>query len=233
MKKPLVIGLIVLAVLVIAIVIWVLTIGRDPTEGVEQAQTAQAQATEEVEAQAEDVVIPLSVENTDLMFTGSSAIGPQPGFFGELDGQVVLTPDGQLKGMTGEIDMASVVTQSEKLTKNLKAEPGLFDVETYPTSRFVMTEVRKAEPGTEATHMIVGNLTLHGQTLSVEFPATVTREEGKFVLSSEFSVNRQDFGIDFEGGTVFPEVRDKVLINLDIDAEVPAGTSATTQPAGA
>src|SRR5688500_7753587 len=116
--------------------------------------------------------------------------------------------------------MDSVLTNADSLTAKLKSEPGMFEVGKYPTSEFVSTAIRPvATPGAAGdTHEIEGNFTLRGITRSIRFPAKIEVTPAAVTLQSEVSVNRQDFGVSYEGGTACPEIRDLVLINLDIEA---------------
>lgn len=245
MSKKLVIGLCLAIALVVIGVVIINYLGQDPTEGATAAEVGEARGAEPVTIAEDDVVIPLDTNNTGLLFTGSSALGQQPGFFSDLGGQAVLTPDGELKLLQGTVQMDSVLTNADRLTSNLKNEPGFFEVEKYPTSEFVTTRIAPYEPGDASaadaesdeppTHTIEGDLTLRGITRSIRFPATVNVTDEQLTLSSTFSVNRRDFGIDYEGGTAFPDIRDNVLINLDITADRPSASEAapaTTAPAG-
>src|SRR5690606_7152927 len=69
---------------------------------VDEEETSIEQATEDLEAAPFD--------SAELMFTGSSALGEQPGFFERVNGVVYLDADGQPAGLRGEVDMASVLT---------------------------------------------------------------------------------------------------------------------------
>ena len=94
------------------------------------------------------------------------------------------------------------------LRKHLKS-PDFFDVEKFPTATFKSTAIEKTDDG----HTITGDLTLHGVTKRVSFPATVTVTDGQVTANSEFSINRNDFGIVYPG---MPDdlIRDLVVIKL-------------------
>jgi polyisoprenoid-binding protein YceI len=234
-KRWLIAGFIVVDVIIVVLVLaWVF---RDPYRAsqAQQAQVSEARATEQIDATAEGLqVIPF--ETAELMFTGSSALGEQPGFFEQVSGEVGLAPDETLRSVRATVRMSSVVTNADSLTKKLKEEPGFFEAEKYPTAEFVSTQIRPAPEGAvRETHVIVGNLTLRGVTKSVEFPAQVEISADRFLLSAEFSVNRHDFGVSYDGGAAFPEIRELVLINLSIDAArqrslADEPTNNTTEP---
>lgn len=181
---------------------------------VDEEETSIEQATEDLEAAPFD--------SAELMFTGSSALGEQPGFFERVNGVVYLDADGQPAGLRGEVDMASVLTNADSLTAKLKNEPGMFEVEKYPTATFIATGIEPATgDASGATHKVHGHFTLRGITKSISFPAKIEVTPEQVVLSAEFAVNRHEFGVSYEGGTAFPDIRDGVLINLDIEAQRP------------
>ena len=85
----------------------------------------------------------------------------------------------------------------------------------------MITEIAQSEikPGSEkgATHTVTGNLTLHGVTKSISFPAKVTVNESGLELTSEFALNRKDFGINYPG-KANDLIRDEVVIKLAVKA---------------
>src|SRR5690606_18049800 len=114
------------------------------------------------------------------------------------------------------IDTASLVADAEKLTGHLKSED-FFDVERFPTARFVSTSIQKGGEG-ESTHTVTGNLTLRDVTKSIAFPAKIEAEGDEVEVEAEFAINRRDFGIVYPG---MPDdlIKDDVLIKLDVDAK--------------
>ena len=155
-------------------------------------------------------------QTSKVEFTGSKVTGSHSGGFKTFTGTAGLTPDGSsLASLTADIDTASTWSDNEKLTGHLKA-PDFFDVTKYPKATFVTTEIK---PGGEkgATHAVTGNLTLHGVTKSITFPATVVVKDGSATLTTSFALNRKDFGIAYAGMTN-DLIRDEVVIKLDLKA---------------
>ncbi len=227
--------LLILLAIVLAVVMLAIYLFRDPYRAsqAQQATVDEPSATTqpaETEVSGERVVF----ESAELMFTGSSALGEQPGFFEQVSGELVLSEDGTPLQLKGTVQMASVLTNADSLTKKLKSEPGMFEVEKYPTAEFTSTAIRPASgdaAASGATHEIQGNFTLSGVTKSISFPVTIEVTPQKVTLSSEFAVNRQDFGVNYDGGAAFPEIRDLVLINLDVEAaRTPSTPSNTDEP---
>ena len=108
--------------------------------------------------------------------------------------------------------MNSIWSDSERLTGHLKNED-FFDVTRFPATTFAVTGME----GTGPQHTVTGNLTLHGVTKSISFPAEIRVTNEEVTVRAEFAINRQDFGIKYPGR---PDdlIRDRVVIKLDIKA---------------
>ncbi len=107
----------------------------------------------------------------------------------------------------------SLESDSEKLTGHLES-PDFFDVQKFPTSTFQSTSILEKSTG-DATHEITGNLTLHGVTKVITFPAKVTKAPDAVTGTAEFTINRKDFGIVYPGK---PDdlIKDDVLLKLKL-----------------
>jgi polyisoprenoid-binding protein YceI len=129
-----------------------------------------------------------------------------------------VSPDGKPESSTVsvEIDVTSISAGIEKLTNHLKSAD-FFDVEKFPKATFVSTSVK---PGGEkgATHTVTGNLTMHGVTKSISFPATIRLAPDSAEADAEFAINRKDFGVMY-AGKADDLIRDDVLIKLTIRAK--------------
>ena len=146
-------------------------------------------------------------------FTGSKVTGSHSGGFKSISGQFSVA-EGKLVpgGNAVEIDMTSTWSDNEKLTGHLKS-PDFFAVEEFPTSTFSITEVQQNESVTTIT----GNLTLHGVTKSISFPAEVQVTDEQVTLRAEFFIKRFDFDIAFPG-QADDLIRDEVVLRLDVTA---------------
>jgi polyisoprenoid-binding protein YceI len=89
-----------------------------------------------------------------------------------------------------------------------------FNVKEFPKATFASSEIKAGGEG-EFSHTVVGNLTLHGETKKITFPATIKMEGDKVMVKSEFVINRKDFGMKYPGK---PDdlIRDEVVIKLDL-----------------
>lgn len=120
------------------------------------------------------------------------------------------------------IQAASVDTDNERRDNHLKSGD-FFEVETYPTITFKSTEVKDVNGDTMT---IVGDLTIHGVTKSVELETEFlgaiadARMGTKVGFEAETKINRKDFGLAWNatletGGLV---VGDEVTITLAVEA---------------
>jgi polyisoprenoid-binding protein YceI len=156
--------------------------------------------------------------NTKIEFIGSKVTGSHNGSFKSFTGAYEPAGDKVEAGnIKAEIDMNSTVSDNEKLTGHLKS-PDFFDVAKFPKATFETTAIK---PGADdpkakdATHTVTGDLTLHGITKSISFPAKISGGADSLNLDSEFSINRKDFGISYAGK---PDdlIRDGVVLKLSI-----------------
>ena len=188
-------------------------------------QAAQAESASKPAGQPEPSTgaSAITPENATIGFVGSKVTGSHTGGFKLFKGtfEVVATKLESSK-ITAEIETNSIFTDTDRLTNHLKS-PEFFDVAKFPTSTFVSTGIEaggKANPkAKDATHTVTGNLTLHGVTKSISFPAKIAVSGDKATLDSEFFINRKDFGITYPG-KANDLIRDEVVIKLAVHAPV-------------
>jgi polyisoprenoid-binding protein YceI len=154
-------------------------------------------------------VATLGPHNTKIQFV-CAHVGPRPdprtGGFAKFSGKAQV--DGKtLKSLSVEIDTASIGTQIEKLTNHLKS-PDFFEVRKYPTAKFESTKIDSSS----GTTQITGKLTLHGVTKEITFPATVEIGDGGLKLKSEFSLDRTEYGINYDPSKVEKKVSMTVIV---------------------
>jgi len=145
------------------------------------------------------------------------------GQFKQYSGTLDLDPDDFTKSkFEGEIDVASVDTGNSQRDDHLRTND-FFDAPNHPKITFKSTRIEK-KGGNE--YVVHGDLTMRGVTkpiaLDVEFHGVGKNMHGKTVagLGATGTINRKDFGVNFnallEGGGV--ALGEKVKI--EIDAEV-------------
>ena len=157
----------------------------------------------------------ITPENSKIEFIGAKVTGQHNGSFKKFSGTVDYAGQIENSRVSITIDSTSLETDTPDLTKHLKTAD-FFDVAKYPTTTFESTAIK---PGGEkgATHTVTGNLTMHGQTKSISFPATIAVSPGEVTVESSFAINRKDFGISYAGA---PDnlIRDDVALSLHVKA---------------
>ena len=186
------------------------TVGEAPAAAEPTARAEEAQLTP---VKIEDGMATLSPDNTKIQFTGThsppKAPDPRVGVFAKFSGEVKVDAENKkLESVSVDIDTTSISTKFEKLTTHLNSAD-FFDVREYPTAKFESTEIA---PGDDGLITIKGNLTLHGETKEITFPASVTITDEGLTLKSNFSINRSEFGMTFGDG----QVEDKVSLSVAI-----------------
>jgi polyisoprenoid-binding protein YceI len=157
----------------------------------------------------------ITPENSKIEFIGSQVTGNHNGSFQKFSGEIDYTGTPENSRVSISIDTDSITADNPDLTKHLKTAD-FFDVAKYPKATFVSTAIK---PGGDkgASHTITGNLTLHGVTKAVTFPATIAASADAITVDSNFSINRKDFGINY-AGPADNLIRNDVVLALKIRA---------------
>ena len=187
----------------------------DPAADKTKAVTGEATKVASPAAAAQGQKYLITPQNSKVEFVGSKVTGSHNGSFGNFSGQIDYagTPEQSRVNITMKTD--SLTTDTPDLTKHLKTAD-FFDVAKYPEATFVSTSI-KAGGDKGASHTITGNLTLHGVTKAVTFPATISVTPDVATVDSTFSINRKDFGINY-AGQADNLIRDDVVLKLTIRA---------------
>ncbi|MCB9007037.1 MAG: polyisoprenoid-binding protein [Ardenticatenaceae bacterium] len=129
-----------------------------------------------------------------------------------------------------DVDLSSINTRDEQRDGHLKS-PDFFDVENYPTMKFVSTKVEQVD---ENNGRLIGNLTIKDITkevvLDVEYAGVAKSPWGteSAGFSASGSINRKEWGLNWnqalETGGVL--VGDK--INIEIELELVKQSQAET-----
>jgi polyisoprenoid-binding protein YceI len=157
----------------------------------------------------------ITPQNSKIEFVGSKVTGSEHGSFGDLSGQIDYSGNIETSRVNITINADSVTTDSPGLANHLKTAD-FFDVAKYPQVTFLSTSIK---PGGEkgATHTVTGNLTMHGVTKAITFPAAINVTPDAATVESSFSINRKEFGINYPG----PRdnlIRDDVVLTLHVRA---------------
>ncbi len=175
------------------------------------AVTAEPAAVAPIEGA---VAFPFTQADSKLRWLGQKVTGKHEGGFGVFGGIIeVVGGDVTKSRVRVEIDMNSLSTAPEKLAAHLKSDD-FFGVDRFPRATFVSTAIQK----TGQTVSIAGNLTMHGVTRTITFPANITVTDAEVTVNAQFAINRKEFGIVYPGK---PDdlIADDVALKLDVHAK--------------
>jgi polyisoprenoid-binding protein YceI len=151
---------------------------------------------------------PLTGDNTTVKFVGTKPKGKHEGGFKSVTGKAsVDCGDVTTLKIALDIDMNSIYTDTAKLTDHLKTTD-FFAVKDNPKSKFVSTKVEKDGD----KYKVTGDLTMLGKTKSITFPATIAVANDGLTMSSEFKIDRTQWGMTFGAGKINNDV--KLTVNV-------------------
>jgi polyisoprenoid-binding protein YceI len=144
------------------------------------------------------------------------------GDFDKVTGTIVLDDANPAASINITVEVDSISTREPQRDAHLKSAD-FFDVEKYPTITFVSKEVVKSG---EESYEVVGDLTLHGVTKTIDLNVEDVTPEVKdpFGLfrrgaSAKATILRSDFGLKYnsilEAGGV--AISDEVHITIDTE----------------
>src|SRR5205085_12269717 len=117
------------------------------------------------------------------------------GGFKKFDGELHVV-DGHLTDAGNKIviDTTSIWADNDRWTGHLKS-PDFFNVDQMPTATFETTAITVGATNSTVT----GNLTLHGVTKQISFPASIQINPDTVEVGAQFVLNRFDFEIKYPG----------------------------------
>lgn len=192
---------------------------EDPAKDAPKAtvsSAAPAKTTEAVKPAGASETFAVDPATSSVGFVGGKITGSHPGKFEKMTGSITLA-GGKAEGgkINFEVEVASVKTDSDKLDGHLQS-PDFFDAAKFPKASFTSSAI-KAGGEKGASHTVTGELDLHGVKKTISFPATITVTADGATGTSEFKINRKDFGIVYPGK---PDdlIKDDVLLKLSLKA---------------
>jgi len=184
------------------------------TNSTTNSQNTNTNATTTKPAAKGEILL-LNAENSKVEFIGSKVSGKHDGGFKAFTGTIdLVNAKPEESSVLFDIDMKSVFTDDEGLTKHLQSAD-FFDVEKYPKAGFNSTKIVADTAKGAGNYTVTGDFNLHGTTKSIEFPAKITVSDAEVSVEAEFSINRKDFGIVYAGKTD-DLIRDGVVIKLNL-----------------
>jgi len=187
---------------------------KNPAESSTEASVSEAK---EVSTAASTGTKWIIADSSAITFTGSKVTGSHSGGFKKFTGHFHV--DGKTLATSGHqvvIDMTSTYSDAEKLTGHLTS-PDFFDVATYPTSTFTVTDIKEQSGAKGETHALTGNFEFHGVTKSITIPVVVSGTDKEINVTADFFINRFDFNIVYPGKTD-DLIRKEVVIKFDLKA---------------
>lgn len=178
------------------------------------------EAGSEAQASAESATYTVDKSQSTVQWNGTKLTGEHTGTIQLTKGELKVE-NGAVTAGNFTIDMntiketvdetnADAKTYAAKLEGHLKSAD-FFEVETYPTSEFVITKVEG--------NTISGNLTIKGITKEISFPANVNVTDNGLTATAEFTINRADWQVKYGSATFFDNLGDKVISN-DINYKI-------------
>ena len=154
-------------------------------------------------------------DKSKIEWVGAKVTRDHDGSFRTFDGTIEYAGTTPQK-VSFDIDLDSIQSDDEKLTGHLKS-PDFFDVAKFPKATFTSTSLTPAGPDAPAgtTHTLRGTLDLHGVQKEVSIPVKAEQNAEGVRTTSEFTINRQDWGISYRG-MADDLIKDEVLIKLDL-----------------
>ncbi len=143
------------------------------------------------------------------------------GEFREFDGALEVDESGEMRAH-GTVRAASVHTNQDQRDEHLRSAD-FFDVDNYPEIGFESTSIERID---DENYRIVGDLTIHGVTRSIELDAELggfdvgMQDEHRTGLEITGQLSRKDFEMRFNAalGSGNAVVADKVKLALDVEA---------------
>lgn len=160
------------------------------------------------------VPYPFTQADSRLTWVGAKVTGRHEGSFGAFGGIIELVGEDPTRSrVRAEVSMGTLISSPEKLVAHLKG-PDFFDVEAWPTASFVSSAIARTGEG----YAVTGDLTLHGNTRTITFPASITASGPEVTVDADLKLNRKDFGVVYPGA---PDdlIADEVVIKLELHAK--------------
>ncbi|MBD0403176.1 MULTISPECIES: YceI family protein [unclassified Flammeovirga] len=164
----------------------------------------------------------ISADNSKVEWVGHKVVGSTHTGTVAVKGGELKIKKGALKGGEIEIDLTSLSSTDlegewkQKLDGHLKSGD-FFDVEKYPTAKFVLKSATKDGDKLKLT----GDMTIKGVSQEVAFDASLKEEGKKYVLEGAIEIDRTKFGLKYGSDSFFDNLGDKAISNnFDISFKV-------------
>ena len=151
------------------------------------------------------------IDKSQVKFTSRQMNVPVDGLFKKFNAQVAFDPARPEAGRAVvEIDLDSIDAGSDDANIEIKRKPW-FDVQNFPTAKFVSTGVRALGNG---RYEALGRMTIKGRTRDVVAPFTFRPSGGTGQFDGSFVVKRLQFAIGEGPWADTSTVADEVVIKF-------------------
>ncbi len=112
-----------------------------------------------------------------------------------IKGTISFSPD-KLSAANFNVSVAAstVDTDNSMRDKSLVSDE-YFNVEKYPLLTITSSKVEKTNKTAGGFYYFTGNLTIKGVTKKISFPFQAKEENGGYLFTGNFKINRTDFGV--------------------------------------
>jgi polyisoprenoid-binding protein YceI len=181
----------------------------------EVSETSPAVETTTTGTATSGIVSRVIKDRSSIEFVGAKVTRDHKGKFNDFDGSIEYL-GGKPERISFDIDLNSIETDTADLTGHLKS-PDFFDVAKYPKATFTSSSLKESPAGAAdgVTHQLHGTLDMHGVKKDVIIPVKTQQTPDGIRTTSEFTINRHDWGISYKG-MADDLIKDNVLIKLDL-----------------
>jgi len=151
----------------------------------------------------------INVKKSSIQWTGKKVTGEHSGTINFKDGSLTFDKQKKLTGGSFTADMTTLSNTDNtgkdkaKLEGHLKSAD-FFNTEEFKTAKLVFKTIAAKKDG---VYTITADLTIKGKTNPVRFDLNV---KGK-TATTEFSVDRTKFGIQYGSGSFFDDLGDRTI----------------------
>ena len=152
----------------------------------------------------------IAPQKSQFQFKGYSLLANALGTFHRFSGEIVADVQ-QLNASHVHfvIEAASLDTANAKRDQHLRSKDFL-SVDQYPTITFTSTAITRDG----LKYAVQGDLEMRGMTKHITIPVTVEQRQDEIVVQGSISLNRRDFGIQYNA--FFNPVQDTVDVTFTI-----------------
>lgn len=137
------------------------------------------------------------------------------GIFQTIDGQISFdSTQPENASVTLQVKTSSVDTGSSEADEEVQKKEW-FDTTQYPDAVFTSESIQKTG---DNTFLVSGVLSIKGHEQKIEFPATMTEENGQALFQGSFEMKRGDFAVGEGAWSTFEIVANEVRVDFSIVA---------------